>query len=120
MVADCVFCRIIEGSIPANLVHQDDEFVAFPDIQPHAKRHFLVVPRRHVASLTEAFPTEASGDAALMGRLLEVGTRVAREQGLLPGGFRSVINTGPHAGQTVFHVHLHVIGGEPLRGGFGA
>lgn len=120
MAADCVFCRIIEGKIPAKLVHQDDEFVAFPDIQPHAKRHFLVVPRRHLSSLAEAFPVAGRGEAELMGRLLEVGARVAREQGLMPGGFRSVINTGPDAGQTVFHVHLHVIGGEPLRGGFGA
>jgi histidine triad (HIT) family protein len=120
MAAECVFCRIIEGKIPAQLVHQDEEFVAFPDVQPHAKRHFLVVPRRHVASLAEAFPAEGAGDTVRMGRLLEVGARVAREQGLLPGGFRCVINTGPHAGQTVFHLHLHVIGGEFLRSGFGA
>lgn len=118
--ADCVFCKIIAGKIPASLVYEDDEFVAFPDLRPHARKHLLVVPRRHFASLLDAFPEGGKSEAELMGRMLEVGARVARQQGLVPGGFRSVINTLGDAGQTVFHIHLHVIGGEPLAGGFGA
>lgn len=111
--ASCIFCKIIAGEIPAQKIHEDDRYIAIRDIQPQAKQHLLVLPREHVVSMSDA-------SAELMGGLMEAGTRVAREQGLLPSGFRAVINTGAHGGQTVFHLHLHILGGESLRGGFGA
>lgn len=117
---NCIFCKIIAGSIPSKKVYEDESFVCIEDIQPHACKHYLVLPRKHLASLADAFPEQGEGESELMGRLLRIGTQVARQQGLLPGGFRSVINTLGDAGQTVFHIHLHILGGEPLRGGFGA
>jgi histidine triad (HIT) family protein len=105
--SDCVFCMIIAGKIPSPRVYEDDEFICIRDIQPKAKTHLLVVPKQHVASLAET-------DEALAGKLLTVGTKIAREQKLLPGGFRAVINTGRDGGQTVFHLHLHLLGGESL------
>jgi len=115
----CIFCKIIRGEIPSPRVAESDEFICIRDIQPQAKHHLLVIPKQHLESLAEAFPAEGASQAALMGRMLEFGTRVAREQGLLPQGFRSVVNTGANGGQTVFHLHLHLLGGEPLRGSFG-
>ncbi|MGZ3687006.1 MAG: histidine triad nucleotide-binding protein [Bdellovibrionota bacterium] len=116
---DCLFCKIIDGKIPSPRLFEDEDFIVIKDIQPQAKTHLLVLPRKHLASLEAAFPEKGSAHSDLMGRLLETGARVARDQGLLPGGFRAVLNTGPHAGQTVFHIHLHILGGEPLDG-FGA
>jgi histidine triad (HIT) family protein len=116
---DCIFCKIMEGRIPANRVYEDDRFVCIEDIRPQAKHHYLVMPREHVASLDDAFPEKGAGRAELVGALFEAGTRVARKQGLLPGGFRAVINTNEDGGQTVFHIHLHILGGGPLKGTFG-
>ena len=112
----CVFCRIVQGEIPATFVHQDDAVVAFRDVQPVAPVHLLVVPRRHVSSLLEFAPGDGAADPALSGRLLEVAARVARAEGLdAPGrGFRVVANTGPEGGQSVDHLHLHVLGGRSL------
>ncbi len=118
--AACIFCKINRGEIPSTRVHESANFFAIVDIQPHAKKHFLVMPKEHVASLEDAFPLQGKHRTELVGELIETATLVAREQGLLPGGFRLVLNTGPDAGQTVFHIHAHVIGGEPLKGGFGA
>jgi histidine triad (HIT) family protein len=106
MSDSCIFCRIARGEIPARKVYEDDEMIAFHDIQPVAKVHFLVVPKRHIDSLLAAVPD----DAALLGRLLARVPQLAREQGL-ESGFRTVINTGAQGGQTVFHLHLHVFGG---------
>lgn len=111
---DCIFCKIIQGTIPSLRLLDDDEFIAIRDIHPHAKIHLLVIPKRHVASLEEAFPQSGNSMRELVGRMFEAGLRVAREQGLLPGGFRSVINTGADALQTVHHLHLHLLGGETL------
>ena len=116
---DCVFCKIIEGSIPAPKLFEDSEIIAIRDLRPQAKDHFLVIPKTHIEALDEAFPESGPASIELMGRLLQVGTHLARKHGLLPNGFRSVINTREGAGQTVFHVHLHILGGEPLSGGFG-
>lgn len=112
----CIFCRIVAGEIPATYVHEDDAVVAFRDIEPRAPVHVLVVPRRHVASLLELSPAGGATDAELAGRLLEVAARVARAEGLdAPGrGFRVVSNVGPEGGQSVDHLHLHVLGGRPL------
>ena len=105
--SSCIFCKIVAGSVPSPRFLEDERFIAIADIRPQAKKHFLVIPKQHIATLADA-GTEA------MGGLLEAGVRVAREQGLLPVGFRAVINTGEGGGQTVFHLHLHVLGGEQL------
>jgi histidine triad (HIT) family protein len=109
-VADCLFCRIIAGQVPATIVFQDDAVVAFKDITPQAPMHVLVIPRRHVGSLNEL--TEA--DDELVGRLVRTGAAIAREHGHDAGGYRTVFNCNADAGQTVFHVHLHVLGGRKM------
>ncbi|HKQ53243.1 MAG TPA: histidine triad nucleotide-binding protein [Pyrinomonadaceae bacterium] len=107
---DCLFCRIVAGEIPADFIHQDERAVAFRDLNPQAPVHVLVIPRDHLESLDEA----TLKDEALLGHLLRVAARVANEQGLSEGGYRTIINTGAGAGQSVFHLHLHVIGGRAL------
>ncbi|CAN5424924.1 MAG: histidine triad nucleotide-binding protein [Pyrinomonadaceae bacterium] len=107
---DCIFCRVVAGEIPADVIYKDEQAVAFRDINPHAPIHALVIPREHIASLNDAGPA----DAATLGHLLQVAARVAAEQGLSESGFRTVINTGAGAGQSVFHLHLHILGGRRL------
>jgi histidine triad (HIT) family protein len=109
-MSDCLFCKICEGKIPAAITYRDDEVVAFKDISPKAPFHQLVIPIRHVVSLA----TADEKDGALLGKLMLVGARLARESGLADGGFRVVTNVGPDAGQSVLHVHLHVLAGRPL------
>jgi histidine triad (HIT) family protein len=109
-MTDCLFCKIGEGKIPAAITYRDDDVLAFKDIGPKAPFHQLVIPIRHVASLTEA----KSDDAALLGKLLLIATRLAREAGFADSGFRVVMNAGPDAGQSVAHVHLHVLAGRVL------
>jgi histidine triad (HIT) family protein len=109
-MADCLFCRIIAREIPATLVHEDDRVVAFADINPQAPTHVLVVPRRHIASLNEL----TAEDDALVGELVRRAASIARERGLSAGGFRTVFNTNRDAGQTVFHLHLHLLGGRAM------
>jgi histidine triad (HIT) family protein len=108
---NCIFCKIAAGEIPAQLVYEDEAAVAFRDINPQAPTHVLVIPREHVASLAEA----EEGHGSLLGRLLLAAARVARDEGLDESGYRTVINTGAGAGQSVFHLHLHVLGGRPLK-----
>jgi histidine triad (HIT) family protein len=106
---DCLFCKIAAGQIPVKKLYEDDDMVAFWDIEPHAPKHFLVVPKRHVinpSSMTE-------NDDALIGRLLRIAGEIASEQGI-GNGFRAVINNGFEAGQRVFHIHVHIMGGRPL------
>ena len=116
---DCLFCKIVSGSIPSNRLYEDSEFICIRDIRPQSKIHLLVLPKEHVVSLDNAFPAEGPSKAALVGRLMEVGTKIARQNGLLPAGFRAVINTGLDGGQTVFHLHLHLLGGGLLGEGLG-
>ena len=101
----CLFCRIVAGEIPAKFVHQDDDLVAFEDINPQAPMHVLVVPRRHVATLNDL----SAADDALIGRMIRRGAAIAAERGFAAGGYRTVFNCNADAGQTVFHSHLHVI-----------
>jgi histidine triad (HIT) family protein len=115
----CVFCKVIAGKIPSTKVYEDENVVCIRDIHPQAKVHLLVIPKHPVASLEEAFPENGESQGQMVGRLFEVGTKIARQQDLLPDGFRCVINTGASGGQTVFHLHLHILGGELLRGSFG-
>jgi histidine triad (HIT) family protein len=107
---DCIFCKIVSGAIPAARVFEDDRTVAFRDINPHAPTHALVIPRAHIASLSET--TEE--DEALLGHLLRVAARVAHEEGRAESGYRTVINTGADSGQSVFHIHVHVLAGRTL------
>jgi len=109
-MSDCLFCKIRDGQIPATITYRDDEVLAFKDIGPKAPFHQLVIPTRHLASLAAA----NAEDAALLGKLMLVGARLARESGLADGGFRVVMNAGPDAGQSVLHVHLHVLAGRVL------
>jgi histidine triad (HIT) family protein len=108
-MSDCLFCRIAAGEIPATLVYEDDTTLAFEDINPQAPTHTLVVPRAHVADLKDA----DAGDEALLGHLLAVAAKIARDKGL--ASFRTVINTGAEAGQTVFHLHLHLLAGRQMH-----
>jgi histidine triad (HIT) family protein len=107
---NCIFCKIVGGEIPANIVHSDEQAVAFRDINPQAPVHVLVIPRTHLESLDDA----AQRDEAPLGHLLRVAARVANQEGLSESGYRTVINTGAGAGQSVFHLHVHVIGGRAL------
>lgn len=105
---NCLFCRIIAGEIPAKKVFEDDSVVAFHDINPQAPTHLLVIPRKHIAKLDELTP----GDADAVGTMLVRAGRIAREQHIDTPGFRLVINNGEAAGQTVFHIHAHLLGGR--------
>lgn len=108
---NCLFCRVIAKEIPADLVHQDDRSIVIRDINPQAPTHLLVIPLAHIESLDDA----AQKDEALLGHLLRVGARVANAEGLGETGYRTVINTGAGAGQSVFHLHVHVLGGRPMN-----
>ena len=107
-MADCLFCQIVDGAIPAKKIYEDEQVIAFDDINPQAQVHVLVIPKRHVVSLAD---TQES-DAALLGQLLVVCAKMARDYGIVESGYRVVANTGREAGQTVFHLHLHVLGGR--------
>jgi len=107
---DCLFCRIGAGEIPATVVYETDSVLAFRDIAPQAPVHVVVIPRAHHANVIALSET----DPGLASEVLAAAGAVAKAEGLTGDGFRVVFNTGPHAGQTVFHVHAHVLGGEPL------
>lgn len=109
--ADCLFCKIISEEVPAEFVHVDDRAVVIRDVNPQAPLHLLVIPRDHLESLDDA----SQRDEALLGHLLRVAARVANGAGLTDDGYRTVINTGSGAGQSVFHLHVHVLGGRPMN-----
>ena len=107
---DCIFCKIVRGEIPSKKVYEDDDILAFHDINPLAPVHFMLIPKRHIASLADA----TADDAGVLGRIMALTGRLAREQGS-PEGFRTIVNTGRIGRQDVMHVHVHVIGGpKPL------
>lgn len=110
MTSQCLFCRIASGEIPSTRVYADEDVYAFRDINPAAPQHILVIPRKHMASLNDAEDT----DQALMGKLLLTARQIAHDQGFADDGFRTVINTGSYGGQTVFHLHVHVLSGRHL------
>ena len=107
----CLFCRIVAGEIPADFIHRDDLSIVIRDINPQAPTHLLVIPQGHIDSLDDA----SQKDEALLGHLLRVAARVANAAGLAEGGYRTVINNGAGAGQSVFHLHVHVLGGRPMN-----
>src|SRR5215510_3719091 len=107
---DCLFCKIINKEIPAKIVHEDDRALAFRDINPAAPTHVLVIPKTHISSINDI----GEDHEADIGHLYRVAAEVARAEGIAERGYRAVMNCGPEAGQSVFHVHLHVIGGQKL------
>ena len=106
----CLFCRIAAGEIPASIVYQDDRVIAFNDINPQARMHVLVVPKRHIATLNDL----STEDDELVGEMVRRAAAIASEAGYGESGFRTVFNTNADAGQTVFHIHLHVLAGRSL------
>ena len=109
-MAGCLFCRIVAGEIPAAIVYQDDRLVAFKDINPQAPTHVLIIPRRHIATLNDL----GEADDALVGEMVRRAAAIAKETGFSERGFRTVFNCNAEAGQTVFHIHLHLLGGRSL------
>lgn len=109
-MSQCLFCRIAAGEIPANILYSDEDVLAFRDINPQAPLHALVIPRKHIATINDL----QADDATLVGKLFLVAKQVAKEAGYAEDGYRVVMNCGLDAGQTVFHIHLHVLAGRAL------
>jgi histidine triad (HIT) family protein len=107
----CLFCKIIAREIPASVVYEDAAVLAFNDINPQAPTHVLVIPKRHIATLNDLEP----GDDQIVGELVRRAAAIAKERGISQDGFRTVFNTNRDAGQTVFHIHLHLLGGRPMQ-----
>ncbi|MDH3947694.1 MAG: histidine triad nucleotide-binding protein [Gammaproteobacteria bacterium] len=107
----CLFCKLAMGEITSDIVYEDDDIIAFRDIHPQAPHHILVIPRRHIATVNDANPE----DTALIGKLTLAAQRVAKDLGVAEDGYRLVMNCNGHGGQTVFHVHLHLLAGRPMH-----
>ena len=110
-MSSCLFCKIIRREIPGSIVYEDDRVLAFNDINPQAPTHVLVVPKRHIESLNDLQPD----DDPLVGELTRRAAAIAKDRGISAGGFRTVFNTNRDAGQTVFHIHLHLLGGRSMQ-----
>lgn len=110
MTEDCLFCKIVRGEIPAQKVYEDDDVLAFRDINPEAPTHVLLIPKRHLPRVTDATPA----DTALLGKMLLGANTVAEREGVAVSGVRYVFNTNQDAGQIIFHVHMHILGGRPM------
>ncbi|MEJ2592751.1 MAG: histidine triad nucleotide-binding protein [Candidatus Thiodiazotropha sp.] len=110
-MSDCLFCKFVNGEIQPNKVYEDDEVLAFRDINPQAPTHILVVPKRHIPTLNDL----QDADGAMIGKLYLTAQRIAREEGLAEDGYRTVINCNEAAGQSVFHIHLHLLGGRRMQ-----
>ena len=108
---DCIFCKIITGDIPSTNVFRDEQVTAFRDLNPAAPTHILLVPNKHIDSVN----TLTNGDEQLIGHLFTTAKQIAAQEGIAEGGYRLIINTNAHAGQTVFHIHLHLLGGAPMK-----
>lgn len=107
---DCLFCKIVDGALPADIVYEDDSLVAFRDVNPQAPTHVLLIPRRHVATMNDL----QDDDASLAGELLLAASQIAADEGLADDGYRVVMNCNEAAGQSVFHIHLHLLGGRTM------
>ncbi|MET3998385.1 histidine triad nucleotide-binding protein [Marinobacterium sp. MBR-109] len=107
---DCLFCKILEGEIPAERVYEDDQVIAFRDINPQAPFHCLIIPRKHIATLNDI----ADGDREVVGHMIQAASKIAQQQGFDQDGYRTVFNCNTHGGQTVYHIHLHLLGGKPM------
>ena len=109
-MSDCLFCKLAEGDIPATILFEDDTLVAFKDLNPQAPLHLLIIPRQHIGSLNDL----SDADDALVGSMVRRAAAIAKEHGYDERGYRTVFNTNRDAGQTVFHIHLHLLAGRPL------
>ena len=109
-MSDCLFCKFVSGEIKPNVVYEDQDVLAFRDVNPQAPSHILVIPKRHIATLNDLQPQ----DAELMGKLSLAAQKVANDEGIDGPGYRTVINCNAEAGQSVFHIHLHLLGGRPM------
>ena len=107
----CIFCRIVSGNSPSQMLYQDETVSAFRDIQPAAPTHVLIVPNQHIDSINAI----TTGDENLVGHLFSVARKIAAEEGVAQSGYRLIINNGAHAGQIVYHLHLHLLGGQRMR-----
>jgi histidine triad (HIT) family protein len=107
---DCIFCKIISGKIPAGIVYEDESALAFEDINPQAPVHLLVIPKKHISTSLDL----TTDDNALIGHLFRIANRIAAERNIAERGFRMVMNTNPEAGQSIYHIHLHLLGGRPM------
>jgi len=111
MMDGCIFCRIIDGKNPAKIVYQDEQVTAFRDIHPASPTHILITPNRHIESVNDL----QREDASLVGHMFLVARQLASEEGIDHSGYRLIVNTGPHGGQTVYHLHMHLLGGQRMR-----
>jgi len=109
-MTDCIFCKIISGDIPGDIIYQDDDVLAFRDLNPQAPTHFLVIPKKHISTINDL----QSEDAELVGKLYLAAKQVAKDEGIAESGYRAVMNCNAGAGQSVFHIHLHVLGGRGM------
>ncbi len=109
-MTDCIFCKIVAGDIPADIIYEDEDVLVFRDLNPQAPTHALVIPRCHIPTLNDLRPE----DAQLVGKMSLAATTVARQEGIADEGYRVVFNCNAGAGQTVFHIHMHVLGGRPM------
>lgn len=107
---DCLFCKILEGEVPAERVYEDDQVIAFRDINPQAPFHCLIIPRKHIATLNDI----ADDDREVVGHMIQAASKIAQQQGFDQDGYRTVFNCNTHGGQTVYHIHLHLLGGKPM------
>ena len=114
-MADCVFCKIVAGEIPADIRYQDEKLIAFPDINPLAPTHLLIIPKKHIPSLLELSESESS----LVGDMADVANQLAKMEGITEKGYRLVINCGRQGGQGVAHLHMHLLGGRQLSSALG-
>ena len=110
-MSDCIFCRIVEGTVPSTQLYEDDACVAFEDLNPQAPVHALIIPKRHIPSLSDV----QEDDLPLLGQLMIACSHIAKQKGLVTNGYRVVTNIGREAGQTVFHLHFHVLGGRGFQ-----
>jgi len=108
---ECIFCKIIAGQAPSEMLYQDEQVTAFRDIHPVAPTHVLIIPNQHVASVNDL----TAEDEQLVGHLFSIARMLAEQEGIGQSGYRLIVNTGPHSGQLVFHLHLHLIGGQRMR-----
>jgi histidine triad (HIT) family protein len=110
IMADCLFCKIRDGEIPGDMVYEDDDVLAFRDVNPQAPTHILVIPRKHIATTNDL----AAADAAVVGKMMLAAKKIAADEGFADEGYRLVLNCNEGAGQTVFHIHMHLLGGRRL------
>lgn len=110
-MSDCIFCKIVNGDIPSDMVYEDDLVICFRDLNPQAPHHYLLIPKQHIATINDV----DQGNEAIMGRLYSAAAKLAKELGFDEAGYRAVMNCNGDAGQTVYHVHLHVLAGRQLK-----